>query len=315
MITIYNKLKNSYAVLMQLTRASSYANKLFMLIPFFSLLASENIVSSYTLVIFLVVPFVFLHAAGFTYNQICDAYVDSVDKNPITRGSISKSKSMLLLLAFLITSIIFFFLFYTTIVAFLLFAVYIFFWFSYSGLKIRFKETVIGIFVASFVLWSAAPLIILTQFDYFSSTALFLLLFIFLVCASRELHHTLLDYEDDAVKNCKTFAVRVGRTKAIIVKYILYSAGYLCILLNSVFSRNPLLQGLSFLYGTVYFVIVVMEVLSYRLRNGLGFFWVTGNWIKYLNRLYLLIFSVIYLPLSPLIAFLIVWAFFTTEPY
>jgi 4-hydroxybenzoate polyprenyltransferase len=311
--TILNELKNSVTTLFQLTRALSYTRFLFMLVPFFSLLASDNIVSSPVLVISLIIPFVFLHAAGFTYNFMCDVHVDSVDKNPITKGSISKNKASLLLLAFLLISAILFTFFYRSVAAFLLFAVYMFFWLSYSGLKIRFKESLIGVFVASFVLWVAAPLILITEFSYFSNTVVAILLFVFLTYAGQEMLHTILDYDNDSAKNCKTFAVQAGRKKAIIIMCMLILVGYLCILWNSVSSGDFVLQVLSFLYGVGYVTIVAIQILSYRLQHSLQFLWVSGRWPFLLARLYLLILSLIFLELSPFMSFLIVLAFLTYQ--
>jgi hypothetical protein len=44
---------------------------------------------------------------------------------------------------------------------------------AYNGLKIRFKATHLGPFVASYVLWVAPSLVLLTEFSFWNSTTIF----------------------------------------------------------------------------------------------------------------------------------------------
>jgi 4-hydroxybenzoate polyprenyltransferase len=310
---ILEKLSDSLAILVQLTRPSSSSAYLFMLIPLFSLLVGDNIVTSPSLAISLMIPFPFLFAAGFVYNYRCDVHFDSVDKNPLKRGAISKSKANLLVLAFLLTSIFSLLFFYSSIIALLLFVLHLFLGLSYNDLRFRFKESPLGVFIAGFGFYTAPSLYILTHFWYFSSTVLSLLLFIFLTYTSREILHTLLDYEKDTSLNCHTFAVRFGMTKTIVIMHILGLAGWLSILMTSVSSGNLIFQAASFLYGVGYFAIMAAEILSYRLHHSLEFFSVVGRWPFILSRLYLLVFSLVYLELSPLISLLVVLAFLTIK--
>ena len=313
--TFLGRLNNSFVILLQLTRGLPYARFLFMLMPIFSLLVNDNFILSPVLVIFLMVPFTLLHAAGFTYNFVCDVHVDSADKNPITRGVVSKRMAMLLSLIFLATAISFFLLFYTSMAAFFFFALHIFLWFSYSGLGFRFKETLVGVFVASFILWVAAPLVILIEFDYFPTTALSLLFFIYLTYTGIEVFHTLLDYEDDLAQGCRTFAVRLGRKKTLMAIHVLLLAGYLCILLNSVFSGDITLEVLSLLYGSGYFAIVAVQMLFYRRRHNLSFLWTIGRWPFLLGRLYLLVLGIMYFGFSPVVSFVVILTFLTYPYY
>ena len=309
------ELRHSFATAMQLTRPWSLTEFLFTLIPVFSLLFAANIVTSPALVISLTVPFLFLFAAGFIYNSRCDVHVDSDDKNPIRRGVISKRKAILLMLAFLLVTIFSLLLFYTSIVVFLFFALHLLLGFLYNGLGLRLKESPLGVFIAGFGFYAAPPLYVLIQFNYFSPAALALLLFIFLTYTGREILHTLLDYEKDASKNCKTFAVRFGRTKAMVIMQILGLSGYLVILWEVIASGNFFLQVVSFIYGAVYLAIIAVEILTWKFLHNLGFLWVVGRWPFFLCRLYLLLFSLIFMELSPLVSLLAVWAFLTTKHY
>jgi 4-hydroxybenzoate polyprenyltransferase len=286
-----------------------------MLMPFFSLLVKDNIILSPVRVILLMVPFSLLHASGFTFNFVCDVSVDSADKNPITRGLVSKQIAILISLILLLTALSFFLLFYTSVAAIFVFILHILSWFSYSGLGIRFKETFAGVFIASFILWVAAPLAILVEFDYFSTTTLSLLFFVYLTYTGIEVFHTLLDYDNDLVQKCRTFAVRLGRKKTMIFIHMLLLAGYLCILINSVFSGVITLMILSILYGIGYFAIVAAQVSFYRKRHDLGFLWKIGRWPFLLGRLYLLVLSIVYLGFSPIVSTVIILAFLTYPYY
>jgi 4-hydroxybenzoate polyprenyltransferase len=313
--SITSRLWDSYEIWKQLTRGLPYTEFFFMVIPFFSLLVSADVVSSLPLVISLMLPLVLLVAGGFTYNQISDAHIDSVEKNPITRGAISKRAASLLSLAFLLASIISFLMFYTSMASFLLFALHIFFWYAYSGLKIRFKETLVGVFVASFVFWIAPSLIILAQFNYLTNTAIALLIFIFLTYTNRDILHTLLDYEIDGAQGSRTFAVRLGRRNTIIIMHTLLSIAGVFTIVNSFISGDIILQVLSVIYGTCYAAIVGIQVLTYKIRHDLSFLWMSGRWPFFFSRLYLLVLSLIFLRFSFLLCFLVVWIFLTTRHY
>jgi 4-hydroxybenzoate polyprenyltransferase len=302
---------NYLKALIQLTRITAYSQFLFVLIPSFSLV-NTNTALSLSAIIMMTIPFFFLLAAGFTYNQMCDAQSDPPEKNPIAKGDISQRKATVLTLTFLGIAVSFFLISYTSVITFVVYSFLILLWFSYSGLGLRLKETVLGVFVASFGFYVAAPLIIFLRFSYFSNSVLCLLLFLFLTSASREIHHTMLDFKGDAAANCRTFAVRIGWKRAIVIKYVLYSLGYSFILLNSILSGNLILLSASILYGVCYFALVAVEVI---LRHSLKSLWTAGLWIRFLNKLYLLGFSLIYLSLSPVYLLLIVWAFTDVQSF
>jgi 4-hydroxybenzoate polyprenyltransferase len=306
-----------FTLLVKLTRVQCYTEFLFMLIPIFSLLFSQGLVLSPSFVL-LSVPFAFLFAAGAIYNFIRDVDFDSAEKNPFAKGALSKQRALIFLLAFFIASIVSFLLLYQSLWALLFFSAYVFFTFSYSGLKFRFKETLASVVVASFVLWIAAPLIVLAEFEIFSREALVLLLFITLTYTGREIHHTLLDYKKDLEKGCKTFAIKVGRKNAIFIENMLLFAGLCCILFNSASSSNPLLIILSSLYGLGYVVSLVFQVLFHKLSSDssrFDFLTTFGRWPFFLSRFYLLALSLIYLQFSPVASLIVIWVYLTTKHY
>jgi 4-hydroxybenzoate polyprenyltransferase len=288
---------------------------MFPLIPYFSLLVGAGLVSSPVRVVSLIVPFLLLFAAGYAFNARYDVHVDPGDKNPITRGAISKGKATFVAIAFLLASAISLFLAYTSVIVYLLFPIHLFLGFSYNDLKLRFKESPIGVFVAGLGFHTVPSLYILFEFGYFSNTALALIIFIFLTFTGREILHTLFDYVKDAPRNCQTFAVRLGRRTAWAIMHMLCLAGWIVILQNSVASGSFILQILSVLYGAGYLTLFAIQIVSYRLLHNFGFLWLTGRWPFFLTRLYLLLFSLVFLELSPLISLIVVWAFLTTKHY
>lgn len=311
---ILEKINNSLAILVQLTRPRSSIAYVFMLIPFFSLLIGNNLVTSPVLVLSLMVPFPFLFATGFVYNNRSDVNIDSANKNPITGGLVSRNKALSLFVTFLLISMFSVLFFYSTTTALLIFAMHLFLGFSYNGLGFRFKESPAGVFVAGLGFYTVPSLYILAHFWYYSNTVLALLLFVFLTYTSREILHTLLDHEKDASRNCQTFAVRFGRTKAFIIMHVFGLYGWIAVFMESFYSGNPILQALSLLYGAGYIAVMADEVLSYRLHHNFDFLWVVGRWPFFLSGLYLLVFSLVCLNLSPLISLLVVLAFLTFKP-
>lgn len=312
---VTKNLSEYYDAWKQLTRGFPYLEFLFIMIPFFSLLFVDRIVTSVVLAIFLMIPFVFLHASGFIYNNLCDMQVDSPKKNPIKRGAISRNMAYVVLLIFLICAFVSFIFVYNCLLATFLFVLQIFLWFSYSGLKIRFKERSVGVFVASFVGWTAAPLILLVQFYYFSNIALSLLVFVFLTYSGREILHTVLEYESDLKEKCQTFAVRVGKIKGTVVEQVLLTLGVLSIFFFSIFSNQFILVELSLFYVISYSVILLIQILSYELHRNLEFLWYFGRWPFFLSKLYLVIITLVFLGLSPVSALLVLVFFFAPKRY
>ena len=109
----YYKTVKSVTSLMQAMKAFPYIGYLITFVPFFAILLSKGLLitpSSFLLIS----PFIFVMAAGFMYNTICDAEKDPVDKNPITSGELSKKGVLYCSVTSILISLVLFMLFYTS---------------------------------------------------------------------------------------------------------------------------------------------------------------------------------------------------------
>jgi len=205
-----------------------YPHLLVVTFPFFALLISNGIISADNgLFIFYLLPCLFTFIALYVYNDLCDSEIDPTEKNPISRNELQKKVAVLCTVLFTLFAIVSFVAIYASPLAIGVLFSYIFFSLAYSGLKTRFKTTIVGPFVASYVLWAAPSLALIAEFSFLNSVSMCLLCGIFLVFTSHELHHQIGDFAFDKEKNVKTFAVKFGSKKAFLFTIILSVSGIL----------------------------------------------------------------------------------------
>lgn len=307
------RIQKNFVILKQLTRNFPYSEFLFPTIPIFAILIQQKlIVSPWS--ILLISPFLLVHAAGYCYNHICDSDIDSKEINPITRGEITKKQTGYIIGVILIATLITFIALYSSKEGLVLFLVYIFLWFAYSGINIRFKERYLGVFVASFILWVSTPLIIIAEFKYFDTGVIFLIIGIFLVYASREILHTIMDYEEDIRENCNSFAVKVGKKTAIITRYLFLGGGYTFLMASSLHVIGAIFLPIVMLFALIFGTSHLLEFAGSKLNLRVGPLG-TARLPYYLISLYFLIYSCFILKLSALTILLVVWAYITTKRY
>jgi 4-hydroxybenzoate polyprenyltransferase len=244
-------------------------------------------------------------AAGFMYNTICDAPKDPIEKNPINRGDISEKNTFLGMVLLILGSISVFLILYKSYIAFSFFLVYIFLWLAYSGLRIRFKETVLGPLVASIVLFVGAPFIILLEFNYFDLSSVFLLLGLFLIYIAHEIAHTIKDYDVDKSYNCKTFAIILGRKYSAIIEYLTIIMGVAFLLGSSILIQTSIYFNL--LLG-IMFICSIITMIFYGFKSN---FTNRHSFIRLmpylLTRIFIIGYACLILDLSPLLILFIIW--------
>lgn len=289
-------------------RRFPYLEQLIVVFPFYAILMASGVISSpYTLV--LVFPFVGIMAAGAFYNTICDASMDPQEKNPITRGLISEKTTRNGMLLAIIISIVLFILFYKNYIAFLIFLFYIFLWLAYSGLKIRFKESYFGPIGASFIGYTAAPLVLLVEFNYFNAPTILLLVGLYLVYLAHEIKHTVVDFDEDKDADCKTFAVRINNKRnSTLMEYLLLIVGFI------LFLESSYLIGLLSLFNTIFIVLFSVSMfftIFYGLKTKFNINEVIFTAIPYIStKVFLIVFACVVLNLPALLILFIVWIMF-----
>jgi 4-hydroxybenzoate polyprenyltransferase len=246
----------------KMIRSFPYSEYLFVFLPLFAYFFSIKLISDpWTLT--LIIPFILAIASGFLFNTICDSQFDSAQKNPITAGLISIKNAHFLLYFFLTSSLIVFIFLYKSILCTFLFLCYIFLWFAYSGLQIRFKENILGPIVASIVLWVGGPAIFVISQGYIDAVVINLLLSYFFFYIGNELNHQIGDYHEDKEANVNTFTVRLGLKKSIITRYSMYIIG--CVFL--VQSASQIINMDLFLKTVILFLMVlligILDILIY----------------------------------------------------
>lgn len=292
-------------------RTFPYEQYLITSFPFFVILLVQGFdISLYS--ILLLLPFVIIMAGLFMYNTICDAPQDPKHKNPITRGDISERRVKLAMWSCVIVSILMVFLLYKSYLAILVFLFYVFLSFSYSGLKLRFKETFLGPPLASFLLFCAAPLLLLVEFDYFSLPSILLLLGIFSIYFGHEIKHTVIEYDMDKSASCKTFAVTIGRKYSTIIEYLLLIIGFGLIICSSLIVGNSLPLNAVFV---VLALISLISTISYGFKKKFN---IDEDLLR--NDMPYIVTKIIYvgyacliLNLPLLIVFFIIWILFTDK--
>jgi 4-hydroxybenzoate polyprenyltransferase len=295
--------------LRKLLRHFPYTEMLSLFLPLYAYLyVNGYIVSANALL--LMIPFIFAYAAGFIYNNITDTKDDPYIKpNPLVKGEISLAQAQIVLGVSLALSIASFLLLYKTNIAWLVYFAYLFLGLAYSGLGVRFKEMMIGPLVAAFIIWIGGPLILLTEFNSFDPVTLGLVLGSWLVFISREILHTIIDYEADLRSGYRTFTVRVGLRTSIWVQNITFITGamFLTGSLYAYFGGWPISAMSIFLFTMVGLAVVVLAVanLSNRLLDPRAAY--------FLIRVFYIAYAGVILQLSPLIVLMFVWAFCTSK--
>lgn len=234
-----------------------YGIYLVTLFPFFAMMiVNGNITSFWSLL--LILPFIFAMQAGFLFNTFCDAEKDPEDQNVITSGYISSHKVLFVTILLSLVSFIIFVLFYTSILAWGLFFGYLLLWLAYSGLKIRFKETFLGPFIASIVLFAGPSFIFIVEFGAYTYTTLFLVLGLLFVYMGHEIKHTVVEHDMDLSFNCNTFAVLFGQKTASLIEYISLISGFSLLLLAAYFSSSGVCVYFVSLFTILFAVSIIL---------------------------------------------------------
>jgi 4-hydroxybenzoate polyprenyltransferase len=284
-------------------RMFPYLNNLIMVFPFYAILAvNGHIDSAYSLL--LVLPFIGAISAGFMYNTICDAPYDPKHKNPITRGDISEKTTRLGMIFSILISLLFFVIFYQSYLAFVLFLAYIFLWLTYSGFKVRFKETFLGPFIAS-SMGFLIPLILLVNFDYFNYPSNLLLVSYFMIYLAHEIKHTVVDYDEDKVNNVRTFAVIVGRGFSSIIEYLLLIMASALLIISSYSIGNSATFNVIF---AALFLISIVSTILYGFKNKFVVNEYLFNALPYmLIKIFIIVYASLVFNLPTLLVLFIVW--------
>ena len=300
--------------LRQVTRAFPYERYLLTLFPVFALLlASSKIGASEILLV--LIAFAFALAAGFIYNAVCDAKKHPKAKNAITRGDLSTKGAICALVLSLFVATVLFIWASQSILAIFLFAVYLYLGAAYSGLGVRFKEGVLGPFVASFMLWCGPPLVVLISFGYLNISAVLLVLGLFGVYSSHEIEHTLIDHDLDVAYNNQTFAVVLGPQHASIVAYIALTLGSV-FLLVSAYVLPPSFSTAIFLLFALLFIISIVSTAWYTSRRNYdvhaGVRLTAAPYV--VTALYIITFGLMVLRLPLILVFFALW-FYVVSPW
>jgi len=250
----------------QASRAFPYERYLLTLFPVFALLLASSKIGA-SEILLLLLAFVFVLAAGFIYNAVCDADKDPKAKNPISRGDLSTQGAILALVLSLFIATVLFILASRSILAIFSFVVYLYCCLAYSGLGVRLKESVLGPFAASFVIWSGPPLVVLVSFGYFNISAGLLVLGLFSVYASLEIEHTLIDHDLDVTYDNQTFAVVLGPKLASIIAYTALTFGSVFLLASAYFPPPSFSTSILLLFALLFIISIISTALYSSRRN------------------------------------------------
>ena len=300
-------IRTSIRGVLKLMRHFPYTELLVVFFPFYAYLITVGYVTS-PLALFLMAPFVLTNAVGFIYNNIVDLN-DPSTKNPIVSGDITLRQAQVVFIVFFAASIVSLLLQYTSRAAWAVFFIYYFFGLAYSGLGLRFKESLIGPIVASFIIWVGGPLVLVTEFHVFNAVTVGLLLGTFFVYIGRETYHTIIDYHNDLESKNRTLAVTLGLKRAYAVKdgtFLLGSALFL-------FSIYSYFQGWPSDFISILLVLLVIFsatlIIAYDL--GVRFYDPRNPWL--LTKLFYIWYAAVLLKLDALIALLFIWVFLTSK--
>ncbi|MGZ7067919.1 MAG: UbiA family prenyltransferase [Methanobacterium sp.] len=312
-----NNYYSTFKGLFDASRPLICSRHLITVFPFYAILVHYGFINSFWSLL-LIIPFIPLFAAGFMYNTICDADKDPKEKNPITGGVISQKLALTSLVLLILLSIFIFILVYSSMTAFLLFLFLLFLWLAYSGIKIRFKERIIGPVIASVGFFVLPSAIILTEFNFFNLGIFSLILGIFFIYTSHEIQHTIIDYESDLSFKCRTYAVITGKKIASISEYIFLIIGFILLL----FSLNYFIGNLYVLViFAAFFSLTILSSILYGIHKNFQIskydFNLINNFTIFFpyiaTRLYLIILGCLILNLPILLVFFVVWILFTDK--
>lgn len=292
----------------RLLRHFPYTEMLVLFLPLYAyLIAGGKITSPWTLIY--IVPFIFADAAGFVFNDMMDIRDPATKKNPIVAGELTKQQAQLLLLICLAVSIVLFLEFYSSIASRLIYFGYLFLCLSYSGLGIRFKETLIGPLVASFIVWIGGPFVFAIEHDILNIATIELLAGSFLIYVGREMLHMIVDYEHDVMSGYKTFSVRVSLPTQYAIKAFTFCVGSILLIasVNSYLGER---------LGTIDIVLLWLVI------GGAALFEIAacrGNTlfdhrVPYMTiRFFLVLLTILILNFSSIIAALVIWIYITSK--
>lgn len=260
--------------------------------------------------IFGMLPFVFADATGFVYNDIVDTKDPAQKKNPIQSGAISQKQAIIVLLGCAVLTLTTFFVFYHTFSAIIIFLIYYWLCFAYSGIKVRFKEQLIGPFVAAFIIWIGGPLVLATEIDILVPPVIAYLFGGWFVYVGREIYHTWLDYEDDLRSGYRTFSVRLSLSQQMIIKAGCTLAGVLLLAYSFLKVSNRVTPNGV---GLVAIGTLILGLIA-EIYFCLGSPFKNYPAIPYLLfRLFFVILAGFFLNISPLVTLLLAWVFVTSK--
>ncbi len=296
------------------SRVFPYGRCLITMFPFYAFLIADGIVDSIWQLAY-VLPFVLAMCAGFIYNSLCDAPTDPKSKNPITRGDFTVRQAKVSVIGISGMCLALSIVIYSNWLALTAMTIYLLLWLLYSGLGVRFKESLLAPAVASYVLWTGPPLILLIQFSYFDVNALLLLLGLFFAYVGHEIKHTIIEYEMDAQYGSRTFSVIVGQRRAAYAEYLSLSAGFFIMVV----------VGYSMLWATVQlavigFVFLFIAVLAMTISKGVqSSFRIQRDSLSVIvpyigTKVFIVFLGTMIIALPSLVALFILWMFLI-KPY
>jgi len=253
--------REAFVTARRLLRSFPYSEYLFCFLPFLIYLGvNRKLALSASLQL---VAFVLAIAAGFIYNLVCDASYDSPDKNPLAEEERGRKVALKLAVLLAALSIAAFVPFVESPVSILVMILYVVLWFAYSGMGVRLKETLASPFVASWLLWSGGPAILLINYRVDERPLLLLWASMFLFYAGNEINHQLGDYEEDKSRSVRTFTVRVGIPIAVVCRYCVVTTSLLIFSLS--ISSLVDLDNLQILLATIALLALfaLFEILVY----------------------------------------------------
>jgi 4-hydroxybenzoate polyprenyltransferase len=282
--------------------------------PFYAFLIADSIVDTIWQLAY-VMPFVFAMSAGFIYNSLCDAPTDPESKNPITRGDFTGRQAKVSVIGMSGICLALSIVIYSNWLALATMTIYLLFWLLYSGLRVRLKESLLAPAVASYVLWTGPPSILLIQFSYFGMNELLLLFSLFFVYVGHEIKHTIIEYEMDARYGSRTFSVIVGQRRAAYAEYLSLSAGFfiMVVVCYSLLWGTMQLAVVCFIF--LFVAALAMTIVkgvrsSFRIRKDT--LSVTVPYIS--TKVFIIFLGTMIIGLPSLVALFILWMFLI-EPY
>jgi 4-hydroxybenzoate polyprenyltransferase len=235
----YNAIRENGARLKRLLRHFPYTEYLIFAMPVYALLVSSGSGAGIWDLL-KILPFIPASFVVFAYNDIRDRN-DPDTSNPVVDDR-SKSFAKGIMYLAVASSVSLFVITYRNPLSYLICALSFTVGFAYSGAGIRLKETIFGTIAASLVGWVSVPAILAVEYGISGNSVFALLAGVFFLGVSRETSHTLLDYDSDMRSGYQTFAIRVGKNAAMLVKYLCMLIGLL--FLMHIAALPPILTGL-----------------------------------------------------------------------